>query len=41
MGIVYRNLATYEYLIYIALAIIGLFAFRRMWRAWREWRDSV
>ena len=41
MGVVYRNLATYESLIYIALAIIGLFAFRRMWRAWREWRDSV
>lgn len=41
MGVVYRNLATYEYLIYIALAIIGLFAFRRMWRAWREWHDSV
>ena len=41
MGVVYRNLATYEYLIYIALAIIGLFAFRRMWRTWREWRDSV
>jgi len=41
MGVVYRNLATYESLIYVALAIIGLFAFRRMWRAWREWRDSV
>jgi hypothetical protein len=41
MGIVYRNLATYESLIYVALAIVGLFAFRRMWRAWREWRDSV
>lgn len=41
MGIVYRNLATYESLIYVALTIVGLFAFRRMWRAWREWRDSV
>jgi hypothetical protein len=41
MGIVYRNLATYESLIYVALAIVGMFAFRRMWRAWREWRDSV
>jgi hypothetical protein len=41
MGSVYRTLASYEPLIYIALAIGGLFAFRRMWRAWREWRDSV
>jgi hypothetical protein len=41
MGIVYRNLATYESLIYVALAIVGLFAFRRMWRAWIEWRNSV
>ncbi len=41
MGLVYRTLATYEPLIYIALAIGGLFAFRRMWRSWREWRDSV
>ena len=38
---VYRTLASYEPLIYIALAIGGLFAFRRMWRSWREWRDSV
>src|SRR6266511_4090602 len=41
MGHVYRTLASYETLIYIALAIGGLFAFRRMWRSWREWRDSV
>lgn len=41
MGLVYRTLASYEPLIYIALAIGGLFAFRRMWRSWREWRDSV
>lgn len=41
MGSVYRTLANYEPLIYIALAIGGLFAFRRMWRSWREWRDSV
>ncbi|SRR6266542_5070084 len=41
MGPVYRTLATYEPLIYIALAIGGLFAFRRMWHSWREWRDSV
>jgi hypothetical protein len=41
MGPVYRTLASYEPLIYIALAIGGLFAFRRMWHSWREWRDSV
>jgi len=41
MGSVYRALASYEALVYIALAIVGLFAFRRMWRSWREWRDSV
>ena len=41
MGPVYRTLASYEPLIYIALAIGGLFAFRGMWRSWREWRDSV
>jgi hypothetical protein len=41
MGPVYRTLANYEPLIYIALAIGALFAFRRMWRSWREWRDSV
>src|SRR5215208_3883390 len=41
MGPVYSTLASYEPLIYIALAIGGMFAFRRMWRSWREWRDSV
>ena len=41
MGPVYRTLASYEPLIYIALAIGGMFAFRRMWWSWREWRDSV
>lgn len=41
MGAVYRTLASYEPLIYIALAIGALFAFRRMWYSWREWRDSV
>ena len=41
MGVVYRTLASYEPLIYIALAIGALFAFRRMWYSWREWRDSV
>lgn len=41
MGPFYRTLASYDQLIYILLAIGGMFAFRRMWRAWREWRDSV
>ena len=41
MSYVYRSLQTYEPLIYISLAILGLFAFRQMWGAWREWRDSV
>lgn len=41
MGVVYRSLGTYESLIYISLAILGLFVFRRMWGAWREWRDAV
>lgn len=41
MGYVYRSLGTYEPLIYISLAILGLFVFRRMWLMWREWRNSV
>jgi len=41
MGPIYRSLATYGPLIYIVLAIMGLYAFRRMWRTWREWRDAV
>ena len=41
MGYVYRSLGTYEPLIYISLAILGLFVFRRMWVMWREWRNSV
>ena len=41
MGFVYRSLGAYESLIYISLAILGLFVFRRMWGAWREWRDAV
>jgi len=41
MGPVYRTLASYEPLIYIALAIGGMFAFRQMWRSWQEWRNSV
>lgn len=41
MGAVYRFLAAYEGLIYILLALGGLFAFRWVWKSWREWRDSV
>ena len=41
MGSLYRSLETYSPLVYIALVIMGLYAFRRMWRSWREWRDSV
>jgi len=41
MGYVYRSLETYEPLIYISLAIFGLYVFRRMWVMWREWRNSV
>lgn len=41
MGSVYRSLGTYEALIYISLAILGLFVVRRLWGAWREWRDAV
>jgi len=41
MNAIYRALASYEPLIYIALAISGLFAFRWMYRSWREWRDAV
>lgn len=41
MGLIYRSLDTYSPLIYIGLVIMGLYAFRRMWRTWREWRDAV
>ena len=41
MGSIYRSLAAYSPLIYILLAIMGLYAFRWMWRTWREWRDAV
>lgn len=41
MGVVFRNLATYEKPIYIVLAIVALYTFRWMWRAWREWQNSV
>lgn len=41
MGAVYRFLAIYEGLVYILLALGGLFALRWLWNSWREWRDSV
>ena len=41
MSAVYRFLAAYEGLIYILLALGGLFAFRWLWISWREWRESV
>ncbi len=37
----YRFLASYEVLIYILLAIGGLFSFRWLWRSWREWQVAV
>lgn len=41
MSFFYRSLAAYEPLIYIPLAIWGLFILRAMFRNWSEWRDSV
>lgn len=37
----YKFLASYEVLIYILLAIGGMFSFRWLWRSWREWRIAV
>jgi len=37
----YKFLASYEVLIYIVLAIVGLFVFRWLWRSWREWQIAV
>jgi hypothetical protein len=37
----YKFLASYEALIYILLAIGGLFAFRWLYRSWREWQTAV
>ncbi len=41
MSAIYRFLSTYEVLIYIVLAIGGLFAGRWLWRSWNEWRQAV
>lgn len=37
----YRFLGTHEVLIYILLAIGGMFALRWLWRSWNEWRHAV
>ena len=37
----FRFLDSYEPLIYIVLAIGGLFAFRWLLNSWREWQQSV
>ena len=37
----YKFLSSYEVLIYILLAIGGLFSFRWLWRSWLEWRIAV
>lgn len=41
MAGLYRFLASYEVLIYIALAIGALFSFRWLFSSWREWQQSV
>ena len=41
MAAIYQFLSTYEVLIYIVLAIGGLFASRWLWRSWSEWRRAV
>jgi hypothetical protein len=41
MAAIYQFLSTYEVLIYIVLAIGGLFASRWLWRSWNEWRQAV
>ncbi len=40
MEVFFRFLADYEILIYLVLALGGLFSFRWMWRSWREWRNA-
>jgi len=41
MNVLYRFLASNEALIYIVLAIGGLFSFRWLWNSWREWQGAV
>jgi len=38
---IYKFLASYEVLIYILLAIGGMFSFRWLYRSWREWQSAV
>lgn len=38
---IYRTLARYEGLIYLLLAIGGLWALRAVWQAWNEWKLAV
>jgi hypothetical protein len=41
MAAIYQFLSQYEMLIYIVLAIGGLFAFRWLVKTWNEWREAV
>jgi hypothetical protein len=41
MQALYQFLGTHEVLIYILLAIGGMFAARWLWRSWAEWRSAV
>jgi len=41
MAAIYKFLSVYEPLIYIVLAMGGLFAFRWLWQVWNEWRKAV
>jgi hypothetical protein len=41
MAAIYHFLSTYEVLVYILLAVGGLFAARWLWRSWNEWRNAV
>ena len=41
MAGIYQFLSKYEVLIYVVLAIGGLFAFRQLFKTWNEWRELV
>ncbi len=38
---IYKFLSLYEPLIYIVLAIGGMFAFRWLWNSWNEWQTAI
>ncbi len=38
---IYQALGTHEVLVYLVLAIGGMFGLRWLWRSWREWRNAV